>query len=165
MPTWAYDASQYSKEDFALIPEGEYRVKIVESSSKQSSTLKDMIVLKLKVEGQPGHIFYNLVLDPWNRGMTNQNLGRIYDSFRLPEPPDDDIPYWSWAGAYGAAKVRHKEYRGKLRAEIESFLTQEKQAELGMKPIKPQALIVPEPEIMDLSSPFEDEPEEADIPF
>ena len=163
MPTWDYDANQYSKEDYALIPEGEYRVKIVEAKARQSSTMKDMIVLKLKVEGQTGNLFYNLVFDPEKPGMTNQNLGRILDSFRLPPANKGEIPYWTWQGAYGAAKVRHGEYKGKPKAEIESFLTQEKQAELGMKPIRQQVQVEPEPEFMDLNDPADGE--EADIPF
>lgn len=165
MPTWDYDANQYSKEDFTLIPEGEYRVKIAEANNKQSSTMKDMIVLKLSVEGFSSHVFYNLVLDPEKPQMVNQNIGRILDSFRLPDPGKGELPYWTWQGAYGAARIKHGEYKGNRKAEIGSFLTQEKQAELRMRPIKQQShfesLPSLEPEIMSLSDPEGD----ADIPF
>lgn len=164
MPTWRYDDRQYSKEDFVLIPEGEYRVKIVEARSKQSSTMKDMIALKLKVEGQPAHVFYNLVFDPGKPGMTNQNLGRILDSFRLPQPEGDSIPFRDWEGAYGAARIKHQEYKGNLQATVGSFLTQEKQAELGLKPITREYIPAQEPEFMSLGDP-ENDAEDVDLPF
>ena len=128
MPTWDYDANQYSKEDFVLIPEGEYRVKIEEAREKMSKTDKEMIVLKLKVLDHANTLYYNLVFDPDKPGMVNQNLGRIYDSFNITE---NDMCISNWEGRIGAAKVTHREYQGKPQASVYNFLTRERQVELG----------------------------------
>ncbi|MDR1979558.1 MAG: hypothetical protein LBQ42_12560 [Synergistaceae bacterium] len=129
MIPWDYDDSQYSKDDtFPLVPEGEYPVKILEVKYQESQTKKDMYVLKVKLLDLSGILFYYLVFDPENSGMTHQNLGRIYDSFDIPKGEMDGN---QWVGKVGAAKVEHEEYKGKPQARIARFLTRERQEELG----------------------------------
>ena len=127
---WDYDNSQYSKEDndFPLVPEGEYRVKILEVEDKRSSTNKDMRVLKLGLADEEGTLIYNLVFDPDKRRFTNQALGRIFDSFKIPE---GELNIAHWVDEIGAAEITHKEYKGRMYLNIKSFLTQERQQELG----------------------------------
>jgi hypothetical protein len=124
MINWPYDKSQYSKDDYVLIPEGEYPVRIKEATEKISSTGKNMIVLTLNVVNEPqyGTLFYNMVFDSAYPGMVNQRLGRIYDSFGITE---GNLDTYTWAGYQGVARVKHKEYQGKLRAEVESFAPRE----------------------------------------
>jgi hypothetical protein len=130
MIPWNYDPSQYSKEDynFPLIPEGEYQVKILDVKYKSSSTGKDMYVIKIGLVDEPGILFYNLVFAPENPQMTNQNLGRIYDSFDIPA---GEMNSAKWIGKVGAAKIKHETYNNKDRAVVENFLIKERQEELG----------------------------------
>jgi hypothetical protein len=127
---WDYDQNQYSKEDynFPLIPEGEYQVKILDVKYKIASTGKDMYAMKLGLINEPGILFYNLVFNPDNPQNTNQNLGRIYDSFDIPMGEMDS---GKWIGKVGAAKVKHELYNNKNRAVVENFLIRERQEELG----------------------------------
>jgi hypothetical protein len=130
MIPWDYDSNQYSKEDFnfPLIPEGEYRVKMIDVKYKLSSTGKDMYVLKIGLVDEQGILFYNMVFDPDNRQRTNQNLGRIFDSFDIPAGEMDSN---KWIGQIGAVKIKHETYKEKERAAVENFLTKERQEELG----------------------------------
>jgi hypothetical protein len=131
MIPWDYDGSQYSKEDFVfqIAPEGEHSVKILDVRYKEASTGKDMYVLKLGLVEDTGILFYNLVFDPDKPQMTNQNLGRIYDSFDIPAGEMDST---KWIGKVGAAKIKHETYNNKDKAAVESFLTKERQEELGL---------------------------------
>jgi hypothetical protein len=131
MIPWDYDGNKYSKEDvYPLAPEGEYPVKILDVKFKVSTTDKDMYVMRLGVVDKPGTLFYNLVFEPDNKDRTNQNLGRIFDSFAIPA---GELDTNKWINKVGAAKIKHEPdtYRGGDKASIERFLTQERQVELG----------------------------------
>jgi len=135
MPEWDYNSEEYSKEDleFELIPEGEHQVCIKNIEWKTTSTGKDMYVIKCEALNYRGSLFFYLVFDPSNTKMTNQFLGRIYDSFDIEE---GNLNHNYWVGRWGAAEVIHEPYtakNGELKkaAKIKKFLTQERQEELG----------------------------------
>lgn len=138
---WDYDKKQYSKEDrtFSLCPEGYHQVRITKVEYKQTSTQKDMFVISLATVGLEDECFlnYHLVFDHTNPGMTNQRLGRIYDSFDISEG-NMNIES-EWKGKVGAAEVIHEDYTDrsggtKTAARVKNFLTSEKQVELGFIP-------------------------------
>jgi hypothetical protein len=132
MIQWEYDGSQYTKNDFEMVPEGKYQVKIKETRETLTRNGKNMVAMRLNVVDMPqyGTLYYNLILDPAYPGMVNQKLGRIYDSFDIT--PGNMEPY-SWIGCVGTAKVKHKEDdKGKKRPEI-SFLPREDNALLPPK--------------------------------
>ena len=130
MTPWKYNSDEYSKDDndFPLIPEGEYQVKILDVKDTMSKTNKDMRVLKIELIGEEGKLPYNLVFDPENRRFTNQALGRIFDSFKIPE---GKLDRFEWLDKIGAAEIVHEEYKDRTYAKIKRFLTQERQEELG----------------------------------
>lgn len=130
MIMWNYDASQYNKDGlkFVLIPEGEHPVKILDIRYSLSKTGNDTYVIKIGLLNEPGVIFYHLAFLHDRPNITNQNLGRIYDSFDIPA---GEMNPATWIGKIGAAKIKHEIYNNKERAVIEDFLTQERQNELG----------------------------------
>jgi hypothetical protein len=134
MIEWEYDGREYTKDDFTLVPEGEYEVRIKEAKEKVSKTGKNMIVMTLNLVELPqyGSLFYNLVFDPAYPGMTNQRLGRVYDSFGITQGNLD--PY-TWAGYRGVARVKHREFEGKTRAEVESFAPREDEGDVRPYPV------------------------------
>jgi hypothetical protein len=92
-----------------------------------------MYVMKIGMVDGTGLMYHNIVFLPENPKITDQNLGRIYDSFGIPVGEMDPN---KWKNKVGAARIKHEPYTGKddkekKRAAIDDFLTQERQEELG----------------------------------
>ncbi len=125
-----YNASAYRKHDEFLIPDGAYRVRITEAEEKTSSSGYPMIVLTLKVNEYPDKILRDFVVimddTEQKKAMTNQRLGRIFDSFKIQE---GDLDVTHWKGKDGGAEivVEENEYKGKLRKQnrVGKFLIRE----------------------------------------
>jgi hypothetical protein len=124
MIPWEYDGSKYRKDDYELIPEGEYPVKIREARETTSRNGNPMITMKLNVVDMPqyGTLYYNVTFDPTYPGMTNQQLGRIFDSFDITP---GNLDTYTWVGCEGVARVKHGEYNGKMRGEVRTFAPRE----------------------------------------
>ena len=127
MLKWTFDPTNYSKEDFELIPEGDYRVRIDDAVEETSKSGKSMIKLTLSVNGFASKLFNWIVLDAERPQYTNQRLGRIYDSFQIEQ---GSLELSKWKGKVGGASVKHEKYtnsegREKLRANVTKFLIRE----------------------------------------
>jgi len=141
---WDYDEKDYSKDDpeFELLPPGEYQVRIIGVEFKTSKSGNDMFVIKLEPLDSGVTLRFYLTFDPQKPKMTNQFLGRIYDSFGMEDwsytqKSDAD----NWIGCWGAAEVINEEFVNKsgdkqMSNKIKKFLIQERQIELGF--VKPK---------------------------
>lgn len=139
---WNFDSNDV-EEGFPLIPAGDHRVRIASAEEQKSRAGNDKIVLAMDVSNCPGRLFYNLTFLPNNTTMTNTNLKRLWDSFGI-EMGNMDIA--SWVGKVGAARVKHEEYNGDLRARVSYFIERKKQDRLPAwqsvgKPASPPAWV------------------------
>ena len=130
MTNWKYNPEDYGK--IKPIPPGIYRVRIEEAEETTSkNTGKDMFKLTIKVSGYNNKIFHYLVLDDSSLETierTNNNLGRIYDSFNIPQ---GSMNLQEWIGKVGAANIKNEtDQQGTLRASIGYFIQRKRQDEL-----------------------------------
>lgn len=125
-----YNASAYRKQDEFLIPEGVYRVRITDAEEKTSSSGYPMVVLTLQVNEYPDKILRDFVVimddTEQKKAMTNQRLGRIFDSFKIQEG-DFDISHWKDKDGGAEIVVEENEYKGKMRKQnrVSKFLIRE----------------------------------------
>ena len=130
MINWSFDGSKYSKDDERLVPEGLYRVRITKAEESISkSNGNQMIVMTLEVNGYedlPYPLVNYLVFNPEKQGYTNQQLGRIFDSFKIQV---GDLEVEHWVGKDGGAEiiVEESEYNGRKRKQnrVKKFLIRE----------------------------------------
>ena len=119
----AYNAEDFHDDAYALIPEGKYRVRIEEAKQRTSQSGKDMIELTLAVSGYSSKLWRHIILDqssPEAVKKTNQALGTVFDSFKIPHG-DSELEHWK--GHVGGAKVVHKKGNdGEDRANVSYFL-------------------------------------------
>lgn len=121
--SWNFNENDYQENDFAIIPVGDYRVRIAKAEETKSRNNNDMIVLTLDVSGHSSSLWYYLVFMPDNAKMTNQKLGQIFDSFGIT-PGDMNIQ--NWLGKVGGARVAHEPYNGENTAKVKYFLSRNK---------------------------------------
>jgi len=117
---------QFKREEqqFDIIPEGKYRVRIDNAEMAESKKGNDMIILTLAVSGQSSRLWYYIVFLDDRPEITNRNLTAIFDSFGIP---DGDLSLSSWIGKAGACTVKHEEYNGDMRARVGYFIPKSKQ--------------------------------------
>lgn len=127
MVSWKYNPEDYGR--IKPIEPGQYRVRIEKAEDTVSkNTGKDMIKLTLKVSGYNQFIWHYIVFDPNNVERTNNNLGRIFDSFEI-EPGNLNV--LAWQGKVGAADIKNEvDNRGEMRSAINFFLRRKDQAGL-----------------------------------
>lgn len=126
---WSY---QREESQFAVLPEGAYRIRVRSVEKAVSSTGKDMLVFQFDVSGSAKVIYYNLVFMPDRPEITNGKLTQFYDSFK--DIPDGDFNLQNWVGKVGAAMIKHDEYNGEKRERISYFIKAGKQN--GLPPWK-----------------------------
>ncbi len=118
-----YNPEDFSENDYALIPEGRYRVRIENAEEATSHSGKNMIKLTLAVSGYRSKLWSYIVLDattPEQIKATNRKLGAIFNSFDIVE---GNMHISDWRGCVGGAQVKHdKDANGMDRAAIAYFL-------------------------------------------
>lgn len=119
--SWEYKRTET---EFAPIPEGDYRVRIVSADKAMSKNGRDMLVLQLETSGK-GRILYHYItfLDDYPE-ITNRQLTQFFDSF--DGIPDGDFNLKNWVGKVGACRVKHEEsdYNGgTVQAKVHYFLS------------------------------------------
>lgn len=131
MANWKYNPGNYNEDGFALIPAGDYRVRIDSAEETESRSGKDMIKLTLSVSGQSTKLWFYLVFDSSNEQAiryTDQRLGSIFNSFNI-EP--GNMNTYDWEGKTGGARVRQRtDPNGSLRSEVYYFLPRKRVDEL-----------------------------------
>ena len=145
MLNWKFNPENYNAEGYQLVPPGQYRVRIEDAEETESKTGKPMVKLKLKVSGYNGYIWNNIVLDstsPEAIARTDNRLGRIYDSFQIPQ---GSMNLQEWKGKVGAANIKNEpDNKGVQRAVVNWFMRRNEQDELPLWQEHPSAKVNPE---------------------
>lgn len=128
MANWNYNAAQYKEQDYSIIPEGEYRVRIAEVTEKVFKSGNEGFEITLDVSGHNSKLWYYLVLNPSNPEQTNQRLGAFFNSFGIANTQLGNGS--QWVGKVGAAKVKHEEYNGNMSAKVQYLISKSKQDKL-----------------------------------
>ena len=106
-----YNPDDFSEDNYGLIPEGRYRVRIDNAEEAVSHKGNSMIKLTLSVSGYKAKLWSYIVLNgttPEQIKAINRRLGAIFNSFDIVE---------------GGAQVRHtKDMNDNDRAEVQYFL-------------------------------------------
>lgn len=122
---WNYSRAE---DNFPVLPEGDYRIRIKSAEKAVASTGNKMLSLQFEVSGSNSIIFHNIVFLADRPEITNRSLTRFFDAF--PEIQEGKFDLQSWIGKVGAAHLKHDEYNGKTRAVIHYFISKKQQSEL-----------------------------------
>jgi hypothetical protein len=128
MANWTFDASMYQEKSFSLTPVGDYRARIIDVQEKKYSSGNEGYEITLELNGQPGKMWFYIVLDPSNPQMTNQRIGDFFNSFGITSPAMGTGK--QWIGAVGAVRVKHEEYNGQPRAKVAYCIARSRQDKL-----------------------------------
>jgi len=136
---WNYNPENYKKEDepYVLPPEGIYQVRITGVEYMKAASGKDMYSISLRLVTHKTTIKYFLVLNRENVEFTDQNIGRIFDSFDMNKLSDIvKFDTDNWLDRWGAVEIVHKTRKDKegndrVDARVKRFLTYEEQEKLG----------------------------------
>ena len=133
MIEWKFNSENYNPNSYELVPPGDYRVRIENAEEQTSKTGKPMIKMTLKVSGYEGNLWNYMVFDnstPETHRRTDNNLGRIFDSFGIPQ---GDMNIENWKGKIGAATIKNEpDNKGTMRAVVSWFIQRDKQDSLPM---------------------------------
>lgn len=128
MANWTFDSNDYTAREFALIPEGDHRVRIIDVTEKVYSSGNEGFMITLEVAGHNSRLWYNLIPDAREPQKTNQRIGMFFDSFDIK---DFDLnSYCEWIGSDGAVRVKHDTYNGKITAKVLFCLSRSQQGRL-----------------------------------
>lgn len=106
--------------DFPLIPEGRYRVVIVDAEKAVSKTSgNDMLVIKMLVSGYKSHVWAYIPFLDDKPEVTNRILTQMFDCFQIEE---GNFNLNSYLGKAGGIAIKHEEYDGKTTAKFHYFL-------------------------------------------
>lgn len=145
MLNWRYNPANYNAEGYQLVPPGQYRVRIEDAEEKTSKTGKPMVKMTLKVSGYNGNIWNYMVLDSTSAeavARTDDKLGRIYDSFNIPQ---GSMNLEEWKGKVGAAEIKNEpDNKGTMRAVVNWFIRRNEQDSLPAWQEHPLAKVNPE---------------------
>jgi hypothetical protein len=118
----------YQEKSFNLTPVGDYRARIVDVQEKNFSTGKQGYEITLELNGQPGKMWFYLVLDASNVAQTNQRIGDFFNSFGITSPAMGTGK--QWIGSVGAVRVKHDEYNGQPKAKVAYCIARSRQDKL-----------------------------------
>ena len=125
MINWNYNSDDYTARNFALVPEGDHRVRISNVVEKLFNSGNEGFEITLDVAGSESKLWYYLVLDPKESAKTNQRLGMFFDSFDIH---DYNLSrYNDWIGRDGAVRVKHGMYNGNKSANVAFCLSRKQQ--------------------------------------
>lgn len=125
---WNFNPAEYEANEFAVIPEGDHRVRINDVVSKRFKSGNDGYEITLEVSGYGSKLWYHLVLDPNDSKKTNQRIGSFFDSFGITDYNMDHFS--AWAGKVGAVRVVHEAYNGNQKAKVRFCLSRKNQDRL-----------------------------------
>lgn len=128
MANWIFNPSDYTANDFAIIPTGDHRVRINEVTEKTFNSGNDGFEIVLDVSGHSGKLWFYLVLDRNDTKKTNQRIGTFFESFGIGDP--DLSHYRGWIGKIGGVRVKHEEYNGNTSAKVAFCLSRKNQDKL-----------------------------------
>lgn len=131
MITWKFNPADYNPDRFELVPPGKYRVRIEDAEETTSKSGYQMVKMTLKVSGYNSKIWHYMVFmsdSPEREKITNDNLGRIFDSFGIDF---GDLNIEHWKGKVGAAEIKNeRDNKDNLRASVSYFIRRSEQDSL-----------------------------------
>lgn len=116
------------EQQFKVLPEGIYRIRIKEADKAVSQNGNDMLALQFEVSGETKILYHYIVFMENRPEITNRMLTQFFDSFK--DIPEGDFNMANWIGKVGAAKIKHDEYQGQTREKISYFVHKDKQKDL-----------------------------------
>lgn len=122
----------YSREEqqFEVLPEGKYRIRVKSAEKAQSKSGNDMLALQFEVSGHYQILYHYIVFLQDRPEITNRMLTSFFDSFK--DIKEGDFNLQNWIGKVGACVVKHDEYNGEPTARISYFISADKQDDLPM---------------------------------
>lgn len=129
MANWNFDPSQYSEQDFAIIPAGDHRVRITDVVEKVFNSGNNGFEITMEVNGYNSKLWFYLVLNQSNPQQTNQRLGEFFNSFGITNTSLGTGK--QWIGAVGAVRVKHEEYNGNTSAKVAYCIARGRQDKLA----------------------------------
>lgn len=123
-------AWEFKREEtqFAVLPEGQYRIRIKSAEKAQSKSGNDMLALQFDVSGSNTILYHYIVFMQDRPEITNRMLTQFFDSFK--DIAEGDLNTDNWIGKVGACKVKHDEYNGNKTAKVSYFIKADKQGDL-----------------------------------
>lgn len=123
-------AWEFKREEnqFPVLPEGNYRIRVKEADKAVSKNGNDMLTLQFEVSGTQKILYHYIVFLNDRPEITNRMLTQFFDSFK--DIPEGDFNMANWVGKVGACHIRHDEYNGQTREKISYFIKADKQADL-----------------------------------
>lgn len=125
---FTFNPNDYTENDFAVLPAGDYRVRIAEVTEKTFNSGNQGLEIVLSVSGKLSKLWYYLVLDPNDQKRTNQRLGDFFGSFGITNYNLN--AYNTWVGKIGAVRVKNEEYQGNQTAKVAFCLSKAKAEKL-----------------------------------
>lgn len=128
MANWTFDPSQYQEQNFALIPIGDYRVRIADVVEKTFSSGNGGYEITLDVNGYNSKVWMYLVLDAKNPAQTNQRIGDFFNCFGITNTAMGTGK--QWIGSVGAVRIKHDTYNGETNAKVAYCINRSRQDKL-----------------------------------
>ena len=125
---WNYNPSDYKENNFRLLSEGDYRVRIINAVTTVSKTGTEGLEITFEVNGEYTNLKHYIWFNRDNVQYTNQCLGQFFNSFGIEE--SEQYICDSWIGKTGAVHVIHSDYKGKRIAKVAFCISRERQNNL-----------------------------------
>lgn len=119
---------QREEQQFEVLPEGKYRIRIKSADKAVSMSGNDMLAFQFEVSGKPQILYHYIVFLDNRPEITNRMLTQFFDSFK--DIKEGDFNMANWIGKVGACVVKHQDYNGNPSAKISYFLKPEKRTDL-----------------------------------
>ena len=119
---------QREEQQFEVLPEGKYRIRIKSADKAISQSGNDMLKLEFEVSGKSQTLFHYIVFLDDRPEITNRMLTQFFDSFK--DIAEGDFNMNNWIGKVGACTVKHQDYNGSPSAKVGYFIRDDRQTEL-----------------------------------
>lgn len=110
--------------EYAELPEGRYRVLIVDAEMATSQSGNDMLVIKMLVSGTDRYLWNYITFLDDRPEITNRMLTQFFDSFGIA---DGDFNLSNYLGRCGGCQVKHD---NDGRAKVHYFIDKKQQEKL-----------------------------------
>ena len=119
-------AWQFKREEseFEELPEGRYRVAIIDAEMAVSSKGNDMLVIRMQVSGSNRNLWNYITFLDDRPEITNRMLTQFFDCFGIE---DGNFNLNSYIGKVGGCQVKHDQDG---RARVQYFLSKKQQEQL-----------------------------------
>lgn len=128
MENWIFNPNDYEEKDFAPIPKGDHRVRIMDVQEKTFRSGNHGYEITMEVSGYNSRVWHYLVINRDDPKKTNQKIGSLFDSFGIT---DYDMTHFrNWIGKVGAVRIVHEDYNGEQQAKVAYCIPKKKQDKL-----------------------------------